>query len=233
MRPDHRPDPLPDLLIVGDSHTAALQEAAIARGLNARMLYLSGNFWHENRMRPHPTQGLAMPHRPGLNRRIATFVAEAGTSAFPKDIPVLASIGYHLGRLVPPLARHGHSPDPDDAARREDALFLSDAFLVAYIFHHRNSLFRLLRLAGQQANLLVIAPPLIQTDPVALHVGARITRILRDHGIAVFDPREEPDWADAPLPEDLRAPDGVHGNAAYGAQVLRRILDRDLIRLAA
>lgn len=115
----------------------------------------------------------------------------------------------------------------------ESSLFLSDAFLTAYIFEHRNSLFRLLRLASQNANLVVVAPPLIQTDPVAMHVGRRITRILRDHGIPVFDPREEPDWADSPLPEALRAPDGVHGNAAYGAQVLDRIFKRDLIRLAA
>lgn len=223
----------PDLLIVGDSHTAALQEAAIARGLDSKMLYISGNFWHENRMRPHPTLGLSSQHRRGLNRRIAEFAEEAGGSAFPKDIPVLASIGYHLGRLVPPLSRHGHSPSPDHVAADEGALFLSDAFLTGYIFHHRNSLFRLLRLASQNANLLVIAPPMIQTDPVALHVGARITRILRDHGIAVFDPREEADWADRPLPEALRAPDGVHGNAAYGEEVLERIFDRELIRLAA
>lgn len=223
----------PDLLIVGDSHTAALQEAALTRGLRSKMLYISGNFWHENRMRPHPTLGLSSLHRRGLNRRIAEFGAEVGGSAFPKDIPVLASIGYHLGRLVPPFARHGHSPSPEHAAADEGALFVSDAFLTGYIFHHRNSLFRLLRLASQNANLLVIAPPMIQTDPVALHVGARITRILRDHGIAVFDPREEADWADQPLPEALRAPDGVHGNATYGAEVLRRIFDRELIRLAA
>lgn len=223
----------PDLLIVGDSHTAALQEAAVARGLQSSMLYISGNFWHENRMRPHPTMGLSSQNRRGLNLRIAAFSKEIGGSVFPKDIPVLASIGYHLGRLVPPFARYGHSPAPIHAAGDEGALFVSDAFLTGYIFHHRNSLFRLLRLAGQNANLLVVAPPMIQTDPVALHVAGRITRILRDHGIAVFDPREEPDWADRPLPEALRAPDGVHGNAAYGEEVLRRVLGRELIRLAA
>ncbi|MEF3048249.1 hypothetical protein [Pseudotabrizicola sp. L79] len=223
----------PDLLIVGDSHCGALQEAAVASGLNSKMLFLSGNLWHENRMRPHPTQGLSVPHRPALNRRIAAFAAEAQSSVFPKDIPVLASIGYHLGRLVPPFARHGHSPDPTHAATEDAALFTSDAFLTGYIFHHRSSLFRLLRLASQDARLLVIAPPMIQTDPVALHVAARITRILRDNGIAVFDPREEPDWADAPLPEHLRAPDGVHGNPAYGAEVLSRLFDRNLIRMAA
>ncbi|WP_435257856.1 hypothetical protein ACSBLW_17380 [Thioclava sp. FR2] len=223
----------PDLLIIGDSHTAALQEAAIARGLRSEMLYISGNFWHENKMRPHPDYGLTTPHRRGLNRRIAEFSQTVEGSAFPKDIPVLASIGYHLGRLVPLFSRHGHSPDPSHAAVTEEALFVSDAFLVAYIFSHRNSLFRLLRLGGLDANLLVIAPPMIQTDPVALYFAARITRILRDHGIAVFDPREEPDWADQPLPENLRAPDGVHGNEAYGAEVLARIFDRDLIRLAA
>ena len=37
----------PDVLIVGDSHTAALHEAAVARGLASRLLYINGNFWHE------------------------------------------------------------------------------------------------------------------------------------------------------------------------------------------
>lgn len=223
----------PELLIVGDSHTAALQEAAIARGMRSEMLYISGNFWHENKMRPHPTQGLAIPHRRGLNRKVAEFAESVGGTVFPKDLPVLASIGYHLGRLVPRFARNGHTPDPNHALADEDLLFVSDAFLTAYIFHHRNSLYRLLRLAGQNANLLVIAPPMVQADPVALYFAARITRILREHGITVFDPREEPDWADRPLPEQLRAPDGVHGNAAYGEEVLSRIFGRNLINLAA
>ncbi len=219
----------PDLLILGDSHTAALQEAAVAQGLRSEMLYISGNFWHENQMRPHRGQGISTPHRRGLNRKIIEFNARIDGSAFPADVPVLASIGYHLGRLVPLLARHGHTPDPAHLAATDDALFVTDDFLLAYLMHHRDSLFRLLRFGAQTARLTVIAPPLVQTDPTALYVARRITQVLRGAGLTVFDPREEPDWADTPLPEHLRAPDGVHGNAAYGAEVLDRLAARGLL----
>jgi hypothetical protein len=223
----------PELLIVGDSHTAALHEGALAGGLRSELLYISGNHWHENKMLRHPSQGLAAPYRPGLNRNIAAFAKKVGGSVFPADIPVLASIGYHLGRLVPMLKRTGHSPDADQVAQDEDLLFISDAFLTSYIFSHRDALFRVLRFARHRADLIVVAPPMIRSDPVTLHCAARITAILRDNGIRVFDPREEEDWAGASLPEHFRAPDLVHGNAAYGAEVLARIFDRGLIRKVA
>lgn len=219
----------PDLLIVGDSHSAALHEAALARGMTSEMLYISGNFWHENQMRPHRTQGVSAPYRRGLNRKIAEFNGRVGGSAFARDVPVLASIGYHLGRLVPLFSRHGHTPDAAHMAGNDALLFVSDDFLLSYVLHHRDNLFRLLRFGGQHATMTVIAPPLIQTDPVALHVARRITAVLRKHGLTVFDPRDEEDWADRPLPDDLRAPDGVHGNAAYGAEVLRRLSERGLL----
>lgn len=219
----------PDLLIIGDSHTAALQEAAAARGLRSEMLYISGNFWHENQMRPHRAQGISQPHRRGLNRKIIAFNAQTGGSVFRRDIPVIASIGYHLGRLVPLFARHGHTPDTDHFAENDGLLFVSDDFLLSYILHHRDSLFRLLRFGAQYAKLTVVAPPMIQTDPVALYIGRRITTALRKQGLTVFDPRDEADWADRPLPEALRAPDGVHGNAAYGAEVLDRLSLRGLL----
>lgn len=223
----------PDLVIVGDSHTAALHEGAVAGGFRSELLYISGNHWHENRMLRHQTQGLSAPYRPGLNRTIAAFAKKVGGSVFPADIPVLASIGYHLGRLSPMLKRTGHSPDADEVAQDESLLFLSEAFVTSYIFAHRDSLFRVLRYARQKADLIVVAPPIIRADPISLHLAARITSILRANGIQVFDPREEADWAGQPLPEHFRAPDMVHGNAAYGAEVLARIFDRGLIRKVA
>lgn len=219
----------PDLLIIGDSHTAALHEAALARGLKPGLLYISGNFWHENQMRPNRAHGLTQPHRRGLNRRIIDFTEQTGGPAFRKDVPVLASIGYHLGRLVPLFSRHGHTPDAAQFGQDDAHLFVSDDFLMSYILHHRDTLFRVLRYGAQNAKLTVVAPPMIQTDPVALYIGRRITSALRKHGLTVFDPRDEEDWADRPLPEHLRAQDGVHGNAAYGAEVLDRLSHRGLL----
>lgn len=223
----------PDLLIVGDSHTGALHEAAKARGLDARLLYISGNFWHENRIRHDPRRGFSAGYRPGLNRKVLDFAMESGAgSVLPAGVPILASFGYHLGRLAPIFARQGHSPDADHA-EAEDRLFVSSAFLDAYIQARRGTLLRILRLAGRRADLVVVAPPLIQTDPVAMGFARHITDYLIGQGIRVFDPRHEPDWAGLPLATELRAPDGVHGNAAYGEQVLQRIVARGLLELPA
>ena len=97
--------PGPDLILLGDSHTGALHQAAVARGMDARLLYINGNFWHENRMRWHPRMGIGAKYRPRLQRQIRDLAQSLGGTVFPADTPVLASIGYHLGRLVPRLAR--------------------------------------------------------------------------------------------------------------------------------
>lgn len=227
----HR-DLMPDLMIVGDSHTAALHQAALDRGMRPKLLYLSGNFWHEGRFRWHPGTGLNAAYRPRLQARIRAAAAETGGTVFPRDMPLIASFGYHLGRLAPLFARHGHTPDGADAGGREAALFVSDALLRAYLHHHRGALLKILRLASRSCDLVVVAPPVVQPDPVAMRMAAIITEALRATGVRVFDPREEPGWQ-GPLPAHLRSADGVHGNAAYGAEVLLRLFDRGLIRAAA
>lgn len=230
MPADARPA---DLVIVGDSHTAALQEAAIARGLASKMLYISGNFWHEGKIRYNAELGLSAAYRPGLHRRIRALAAELGGPVFPKDVPVIASFGYHLGRIVPLFARSGHTPDSRDFDASPDRLFASSALVDAYLHHHRGALWRVLRLAAQGSNIVVVAPPIVQTDPVAMHLAGLITDRLTSLGLRVFDPRREADWAGKPLPEEWRTADGVHGNAAYGAEVLRRLEDRGLVGLPA
>lgn len=220
----------PDLLIVGDSHTGALHEAALARGLDARLLFISGNHWHANRMSTHKKQGMVMGGRARMTRKVEQFAREAGGSVFPRDVPVLASFGYHLGRLAPLFGRYGHTPDAQQA-EAEDRLFVSPAFLWAYIGHHRGGLLRILQQARKSGcDITVIAPPLIQHDPVATRIAGVITTYLRAQGLPVFDPRTEADWAGKPLPDALRAPDGGHGNATYGAMVLDRLTERGLLK---
>lgn len=224
-------DPMPDLVVVGDSHTACLHEAALAQGMQSRMLYINGNFWHENRMRPHPVLGLSAGYRAKLNRQVSAFAAAQGGSVFPQGVPCLASFGYHLGRLTPPFARQGHTPDADHAAADDSRLFVSGAMLDAYIHHHRHALFRVLRLVSRSADLVVIAPPIIHSDPATNAIAARITQLLEAHRIRVFDPRREP-GLDGPLAPHWTAADGVHGNAAYGAEVLRRLQIKGMLRAA-
>lgn len=223
----------PELLIIGDSHTAALQQAAQARGIASQMLYLSGNFWHDGRIRWSRKTGIAATWRPAVQARIAEAAAAAGGTVFPRGVPILASFGYHLGRLAPLFGRHGHTPDVADAAARDEALFVSDAFLHAYLHAHRGPLLRILRLAARTCDVVVVAPPVVQADPVALRMAGAITAMLRGSGVRVFDPRTEADWDGQPLPDHLRSDDGVHGNAAYGDWVLGRLFDRGLIRRTA
>lgn len=223
----------PDLLIIGDSHTAALHEAAVARGLRPKLLFLSGNFWHEGRIRWHARHGLAASHRPRLQARIRAAAEDTDGTVFPRDVPVIASFGYHLGRMAPLFARHGHTPDDAQAQAEDGALFVSDAMLRAYVWHHRGTLLRVLRLAARSCDLVVVAPPVVQAYPVANRMAAVITDALRASGVRVFDPRQEPGWDGHALPEHLRTADGGHGNAAYGEQVLARLFDRGLIRAAA
>lgn len=229
MKDDRRPEGRPDLMIVGDSHTAALHAAAVARGLDARLLYLSGNFWHEGRIRFHPAQGLTAAYRPAVQRQIRAAAAAAGGTVFPAGAPVVASIGYHLGRIVPFFDRHGHTPDAADFDARPEAQFTSRAFTEAWLHHQRGALLRVLRLASRAARLVVVAPPVVQADPVALAFRATLTGWLRAEGVTVFDPCDEDGFGPAPLPLHLRSADGVHGTPEYGGMVLDRLAARGLI----
>lgn len=222
----------PDLVIVGDSHTGALQEAALARGLASRVLCISGNFWHEGRVRFDARLGLSAGPRPRYNRLIQGVAEDLGGSVFPRDVPVIASIGYHLGRLVPRFLRYGHTPDAQDFAADPSRLFGSSALVDAYIAHHRRALWRTLRFAAQVCPLVVVAPPVAQADPASMRFAAVITDRLLELGLTVFDPRRDTDLAGNPFPPEWRAADGQHGNAAYGEVVLRRLTEKGLLRLS-
>lgn len=217
-------DPAQPLVLIGDSHCAALYQGAQMQGIACKMLYLSGNHWHENRIRAHRLRGLWAGYRPGLQQQIDAFAAGLGGSVFPQGAVVLASFGFHLGRLVPLLRRFGH------AGRVEpDRLFLTQGFLESFISHHRGQLHRALRHGHGQCRLVVMAPPVMQEDPLALHVTDLLVNMLRKQGLMVFSPQEEPAWQGRPLPASLRAADGVHGTAAYGAELLRCLQVKGLL----
>lgn len=221
----HQPiDPALPLVLIGDSHSAALYQAAQMQGMACKMLYLSGNHWHENRIRAHRLRGLWAGYRPGLQQQIDAFAAGLGGSVFPQGAVVLASFGFHLGRLVPLLRRFGHA-----ATLEQGKLFLTQGFLESFISHHRGQLHRALRHAHGQCRLVVMAPPVVQDDPLALHVTGLMVTMLRKQGLTVFSPQEEPDWQGRPLPASLRGADGVHGNAAYGAELLKRLQAKGLL----
>lgn len=216
--------PKPDLLILGDSHTAALVEGARAMGLRVGHLYLSGNFWHAGLVVGHPQRGLT-----GTKRKIAMAInqvrIDAGlVSLFTPDLPVVASFGYHLGRMAPVFGIAGHVADPDAAGH-----FVSEGFMAAYVRAARAPLIDALVAGSARAPVTVVAPPVLQPDPTAMAMARAITAHLRAGGVQVIDPRDAMGVAGEPLPEGLRSDDSVHGNAAYGLSVMQNLATAGLI----
>ncbi len=214
----------PDLLILGDSHTAALVAGAREMGLSVGHLYLSGNVWHAGLVTGHPLRGLTSG-----KRRIAMAIArvriDAGIpSLFTPGLPVVASFGWHLGRMVPVFGIAGHGADPDTGGH-----FVSRGFLSAYTRALRGGLIDALVAGAAKAPVVAVAPPVVQPDPVAMAMARAITAHLRAGGMRVIDPRDGMGVAGDPLPEPLRAEDGVHGNAAYGLAVMRDLAAQGLI----
>ena len=224
----------PEVLIIGDSHTGALTAAARMRGIRAETLFLSGNFWHDGHLEFHPKAGLFCPHRPAVNRDIRSLRDMlGGGSLFARDMPVLASFGYHLGRMITPFENRVIAVDGAWFARKAHASFASQGFVAAYVAYHRGALIDTLVQAHGCCDLVVVAPPILDANPVARLMAGMITERLLAQGVRVFDPRREPDWGWAPLPDAFCDPDGRHGNAAYGAAVLARIFDRGLLQRAS
>lgn len=211
-----------EIVVLGDSHTAAIDQALQAQGRASRLLFLSGNHWHSQHIRPHPKMGMTAAWRTKMHQSVKDFARASGGSVFPKDGLALVSVGYHMGRLAPLFARRGHSADADHADET-DKIFVSDAFLSEWILSHREGLFRILRMGARHCDIVVIAPPVLNRDPNVHVFSSLITKMLRGYGLKVFDPREETDWMAHPLPGNMRSPDNVHGTAAYGQEVLRRL----------
>jgi hypothetical protein len=214
---------IPDLLVFGDSHTAALDIALREDGLKTALLYINGNYWHAGGFVHDPVNGIARPGFVAVKRRVARARAEMGGRLFQSDQLVLASAGYHLGRLCPGIARRGHVIDDSSFDARPEASFLSAAMLEAIVTEQRKDLWDMLAKIAQDCVLVVVAPPILTDDPLTNRVARFITRSLRERGVMVWDPREQPGALGQPLPANMRAPDGVHGNVHYGRAVLDQI----------
>jgi hypothetical protein len=215
------PDNFPAMLIFGDSHTAALDLGARLERIETGLLYLSGNIWHAGLMQVHPNLGLDQPGSRYVRRRVTDARDAMKGQLFRKAEPVLASAGYHLGRLLPPMTHHGHTSDTETFTADPDAAFMSAAVFEAMITLRRRSVWRVLKHISTQCDLTVVAPPILSEDPMQAMAARLITRRLRALGLSVFDPREIDGPLGQVLPDAWRAEDGVHGNAAYGQAVIR------------
>ncbi len=220
---------LPDLLILGDSHSTALAEGCAAHGLRAEVLAFSGNLWHGGHIALHRGQGLRVRPAAMQGRLDAVREKARAMDVLRPDLPVLASVGFHLGRLVPPFGVHGHVAQADEFDAADDRLFASSALVMAYVGQFRARQARFLARVARMAPLTAVAPPPFYTLPNYRAIYDEVVRAIRRAGVTLYDPRD--DWGgDAPLDPAWLAADGVHGNAAYGATLIGHMIDRGLIR---
>jgi hypothetical protein len=222
-------DALPDVFVLGDSHAIALRDGCAAQGLAVDMLSFSGNLWHAGYVTFRPNYGVSLRGRVQRDRLDAVRARYGRDGVIRPDLPLIVSVGFHVGRLVPPFAVRGHVCDATGFAADEDALFVSAGFLETYIRHHRDAQLFFLRQIARRAPVVVVAPPPVYRSAVHAAFVAVIGRLIRAAGIALYDPRDDFAHLGPSLPADYLAPDGVHGNARYGAEVVGALVARGLI----
>ena len=142
---------------------------------------------------------------------------------------LIASVGFHMGRLVPPFGIGKVQTDPARFDEDEAAQFASSGLVAAYVAHHRKSQLTLLQQIAKRVPVVVVGPPNIirPSNYAAFYDG--IAEMIRAAGLALFDPRDHVGGGDVPFPDALLAADGVHGNADYGAAVIGQMLAQGLI----
>ena len=224
----------PDVLVIGDSHTTALWQGCVANGLNPEVLCISGNIWHAAHLAYDEAHGI-WARSPAHQRNILALRQRlGGDSLAARHRPVIASIGFHLGRLVPPLSFRGHVTERQEFMADDTALFISSTLLRAYVRRYRAPQLKLLRRLSRATNLVVVAPPEGRAGPNYAAVRRCIVDMMRESGITVYDPGETGRFAlQRPLPDEYLAADKAHANERYGAGVVADMLEAGLVTLAA
>ncbi len=225
---------LPDVIIIGDSHCNALQAGCAAHGLRVEMLRLSGNFWHAGHVFFHGRHGVWVK---GLSAAQAQILAIrerlGGLSLISAEVPVIASMGYHLGRLVPPFGIHRHVTDAAGFAADQGSAYASQALVEATVDHYRGAHIRMAQRMSRHGNMVLVVPPRLYPGSSYDRFASAISARMRAAGVTLFDPSEALFAPDQGLPPELASGDGVHGNEAYGAAVVKRLLDQGSIRSRA
>ncbi|MGD9916473.1 MAG: hypothetical protein AB7U46_00520 [Paenirhodobacter sp.] len=218
----------PDLLLLGDSHTIALEEGARSLGLDAAALRYGGNVWHEGKFGWNDNG--FFPKGSNLGRRVLGQMQErlGVKNVFSVGAPVLTTVGFHLGRLTRPFNWFDHAVmGPGDPAPTS-GLLASDALAEAYVAHFRGAHIRVLKRLSREAKLIVVPPPAISEEPNFRQLRAIVIRLMQRAGLEVFDAAEALHGA-GPVPAHLIEADGQHMTAEYGAMVIERLRDEKRI----
>lgn len=211
----------PDLLILGDSHSRPLFEGAAALGLKVDGLTFSGSTWHDNSF-TLDLKGFTPIRAPGAVRALKQLQDRVGVKdVFRAGTPVISTMGFHLGRLVPPFGWLGHR---FDTRVEPDEMAVSSAFVKSYIEHHRSKHFRTMQLLRRKTKLVIIAPPIHPDRPQHLGFKKMIVSILQASKQQVYDPSMDFGVDGFTSPVHF-GPDGIHGTVEYGRAVVHRLID--------
>lgn len=223
----------PKVLFIGDSHSAALLAGARLLGIPADGASWSGSAWHDGRFFLNEN-GISPRGLPKPARLMSDLRLRLGREKVVKPgQPVVSTMGFHLGRLVPPYGWNGHEAVTEDEDFPEGVDVTSRAFLRDYIAHHRGRHLRVARRWARQEKVIFVAPPPAFERPSYRAFREEILRMFREGGLTVFDPLPEfANETDGLVPDDMMEEDGLHGSAEYGARVLRAMIRDGLLDLA-
>lgn len=221
---------LPDAIIIGDSHSNSLAAGCAANGLRVEMLRLSGNFWHGGSVFYHGRHGVWTKGLAAAQAQILALREKlGGLSLISPDVPVIAAMGFHLGRIVPPFGINGHVTDAAAFAADPDASYASQAMVEAMAEHFRGPHIQMAARMSRHGNMVLVVPPRLYPGSNYDRFTAAIAGKMTASGVKLFDPSREMFGSEQGLPPEMAEADGVHGNDAYGARAIKLMLDQGLI----
>ncbi len=221
---------LPDVLIIGDSHSTALLDGCKAHGLSVEIARFSGNFWHAGKLMFHGQHGIWVRGLPAMQAEILAIRERlGGRSLISRDIPVIASMGYHMGRFVPMFGLNGHVTSADAFAAEPNALYGSRALVEAYVEENRAYHIRMAQRMARNCQMVMVVPPRLQAGSNYDRFSASLSDRMRAAGVKLFDPAVALYGDSTGVPAGHLAEDGVHGNELYGREVIGQMLAQQLI----
>lgn len=221
---------LPDVIIIGDSHTTALKAGCDAHGIRAETLRFSGNFWHAGYVQAHRRHGIWFRGMAGPQQQILDLRDRLeGRSLIGPDVPILASVAFNLGRIVPPFGFNRHVTHAEAFGADPDSHFASQALVDAYVEAVRAPHIAMAQRMSRFGNMTLVVPPHIENRTNYETFSDAVSRRLRSAGVRLFDPRDELCGAGQALGAEYLSSDGMHGNERYGAEVVGLLLAQGLL----
>ncbi|MCA0045124.1 hypothetical protein [Celeribacter litoreus] len=222
-----------DFLILGDSHTLALMNGAEKLGYRVATIQFSGAGWHDKRF-VIGNNGFEIRAVPAAKKRLDALRAELGVKdVFASGLPVLSTVGFHLGRLTAPIGWNKHRVFQEDLVYEDDQNFMSKSMLRDIVVDGRARHFRLARrLIRQKVPLTIVAPPRVARATNADMSRNIVIEHYRELGVSAYDPQQDIfDKSTGLCPPSYILADGHHGSTAYGAKVIEKLIKRKLLVL--